>query len=153
MRDFSGFNHCQFEHTSWCKIMFVIANACNLCTVYEAKSRRADGRLGGLAGWFVGCTELIWLVCVCARERKRAHTIYMFAVGAIFLLLVPLCLYEIFFYFIFFCYRWMEWCVLCVYQTNYFNRSRSNSIVLYQKCISYACYNVIFYVINSHIAA
>lgn len=83
------------------------------------------------------------------NAHARAHplvppiSLHMFASGCYFPALF-LCLYEIFFYFIF-CYHWMEWCVLCVYQTNYLNRSRSKSIVLYQKCISYACYDVIFF--------
>lgn len=67
--------------------------------------------------------QLVWAIK--RNGNGCAHFIY-----SLMLHTIPcsfsLCLNENFpFYFIifFFCYRWMEWCVLCVYQTNYLNRS------------------------------
>lgn len=138
LRDFSGFNHCQF----WTHILMqynVQRSSWSACNVWQLVEQTNAHRLYVRCIWCIcgiGCHFLVPFPVFVRNFLRFIKYTYMWVCAVLYFFFCYCCC----------CYRWMEWCVLCVYQTNYLNRSSSKSIVLYQKCISYACYNVIFYV-------
>lgn len=68
LRDFSGFNHCQFEHTSWCKMIFIIWCMVEMCAMESSNSndisRNRAARAGGMHFERVG-TFSPYVCCWC----------------------------------------------------------------------------------------